>query len=283
LTFIGKISLLLSSVIAIILLLGGAWSILFYSKNTMFETAFSIQQFGYSLLLLFWALVGWEIIGNYSAEVENPDKTIPRSIFYSAATIVVVSLTVAFAIQSVDLDLVGEQNLTMIAITLPLFGRFSHFLIGFITASLCLATYLLIVGGVSRLMASQATERFYPAFFSIRNRNDIPIVALLCLCSIHLLMFGALALRILNTETLVAIANGFFIANALTGLLAAIRIFSDNWMKMFSIILSMAFIYIFSYSEPIVIAVIVGLGTYFIVKQLWYKRKQNTMAKSIYS
>ena len=42
-------------------------------------------RFGYGLLLLFWTVVGWEIIGNYSAEIRDPGRTIPRSVALSVA------------------------------------------------------------------------------------------------------------------------------------------------------------------------------------------------------
>ena len=44
------------------------------SVRGLVDGTFQFTDFGRGLLLLFWALVGWEIVGNYSMEVKTAGK-----------------------------------------------------------------------------------------------------------------------------------------------------------------------------------------------------------------
>lgn len=138
---VGKVSFIFSTVAAVLLLSGGISSIPDFRKGAFFETPFSFRDFGYSILLLFWALVGWEIIGNYSMEVKDRNKTIPKAIFLSVTIITIVCLVVSGATQWIDTDkIVQQSNLRLTIILIPLFGVSAPFVITFITAVLCMST-----------------------------------------------------------------------------------------------------------------------------------------------
>lgn len=275
-TSVGRIAFVISTSVAGVLFVSSIYSLAMYPKRQLLETSFSLSNFGYSLLLLFWILVGWEIIGNYSAEIHHPAKTIPRAVMYSATTIMVVSLTVAAGIQWINPTAVGVEQVSVTMIILPLFGRLSVLFMSIITASLCMTTYMLVLGGVSRLIASQAEAHLFPAILGKRSTQQVPIAALLALVGIHSLVFAALALDWFTLEQIVAVANGFFLSNALCGLLAAIRIFPGRFMKIVATLLACMFVVILLFSSPIVLIVIGVLTIYFVWKQL---TTQNTCSQ----
>ncbi|MCP4746568.1 MAG: amino acid permease [Desulfobacteraceae bacterium] len=266
-TSVGRIAFIVSTVIVVILFFSSIYSLAVFPKTNLFVTPFSLTKFGYSLLLLFWTLVGWEIIGNYSAEIRDPARTIPKAVIYSATTIMLVSMTIAAGIQWIDSNAFNITQVSVTMIIFPIFGRLSALLMGIITAALCMCTYILIVGGVSRLIASQAEENFLPEIFGKRSKNNVPVFALLALVSIHSLICLAVYLDILTLEKIVATANGFFLANALCGILASIRIFSNKFIRIMAALLAVLFLIILFFSSLWILITISILTLYFFWKQ----------------
>jgi amino acid efflux transporter len=243
-TFVSKISLVLSSAAALILVCGSWAAIPYFRKGDWIATPFEWGSFGSGLLLLFWALAGWEIIGNYSNEVRNREKTIPQAILISTLIIALVSLSVAAAAQWIDparLHLAEKQPLLLTVVLYPLLGSAAMPLLSMITGGLCISTVLLVMGGTSRLMASQAEQGTFPQFLARRNRRNVPIAGIAALGCIHLAVFAALGMGWLHPQSLVAIANAFFIGNALLGILAAARLIRDWEIRCAAAILTVGF------------------------------------------
>jgi amino acid efflux transporter len=101
-TFVGKISLLLSTVSAVVLFTGSAVSLSNHHKAFAITDTFQPQSFGYAVLILFWAVFGWDIIGNYTDEVKDIRKTTTRGMSLSFIVIAAVYLVVAAAMQWSD-------------------------------------------------------------------------------------------------------------------------------------------------------------------------------------
>ena len=57
--------------------------------------------------------------------------------------------------------------------------------------------------------------------------------------SVHIVLLILLWQDVLNLEALVAIADGFFIANALIGILAGMVLFRSLWLKVFTLMLAL--------------------------------------------
>ncbi len=81
-TSIGKAALVLSSVATILLIAGGAATLLFYSDFDITSEPFELPVFGEAMLLLFWGLVGWEIIGCFSGEIKDPKRTYTKAALF---------------------------------------------------------------------------------------------------------------------------------------------------------------------------------------------------------
>ncbi|RXT06356.1 APC family permease [Ammoniphilus sp. CFH 90114] len=262
---VGKLSLILSSSIAFILVTGAIISLLYYRGEVLISTPFEWPSFGYSLLLLFWCLVGWEIVGNYSGEVREPSKTIPRAIVFSAIVITVVSLTVAAAVQWMDPATIGlgsEATGKLDMILVPLFGSFSLPVISLITTALCISTALMVIGGVSRLICAQAEQGIFPLFLAARTKNHVPFSAMMALFTIHLITFTFVLLDWATLKQLVAVADGFFLCNALLGILAAFKLVNQGWVRTIAIFLAICFLGILLFSNVWVLILIALLTSW---------------------
>lgn len=259
--FVGKISFLLSSFAAISLFVGGALTLSDIQTTEYFSLdEFSTGEIGYSLLLLFWTLVGWEVVGNYSGEVKNPKKNIMRAVYISFFIIAAIGLTVAAAIQIVQ----DREQIT--PILTPLYGSFSKPIMITLTLSLCITTYLMFVGGVSRLMGALSRENLLPRFLGKQNSSGAPLGPVLFYICYYTLLYFAVYQGFFDVAKLVALADGFFLANALVGLFTAIKLLPGTVTKTIICILSIIFMAILLHSSLWVLCLIALIPVWVIKK-----------------
>nr|MDH3164458.1 hypothetical protein [Bacillus licheniformis] len=225
-------------------------------------------------MLLFWALVGWEIVGNYSMEVKNRGKTIPRAVVISGLTVTVIYLaTAAAAVQWIDPGFSANGQLKLAMMLTPLFGSFALPVIAVLTAVLCMCAYFQVTGGATRLVASQAG-----GLFAYRSRGNQPTAALGLIFLIHTIVFVCLMFHFLNVETLVLIANAFFICNSLCGLAAAYKLLSGRIYKKVCLFLMGGFTPLILFSSSWVLLFIMLASALFVVNfrqlNIWKKVKR---------
>lgn len=261
---IGIIALILSSISALTLFCGGVITLLFQRKEVVMLQDYSGGHFGYALLLLFWTIVGWEVVGSYSGEVKDPQKNIMRAVVFSAIVIGLVSLVVSGAVQMAAPMLYADKPLHVTAIITPLFGSGSENLMSILVLALCSVTYLLFVGSVARLVSSLAVAGVIPTVLSRKNLNGAPVYAVVLLTSVHLIVLLACHMGVMDVESLVALADGFFIANAFIGLVAAVKMLKDTVLRVVSAILCILFFIIFINSSSIMICVVLLLAGMFL-------------------
>ncbi|MBP1988412.1 APC family permease [Paenibacillus eucommiae] len=268
-TFIGKLSFLMSTVSAITLFVAAVVSLSIHPKPFAITTPFQVNHIGYAVLLLFWAVFGWDIIGNYTKEVKDVKKTTTRAIILSFIVIAVVYMVVAAAVQWTDIKSYWNKDFSLAAIMHPLFGEWSHLIIAFLGIFLCASTYLLYVGGISRLTASLSEDQILPAFMSKRTRQNIPFVAISTIGIVNLIVIFLIQLGWFDLESLVLIANSFLAMNALIGILAGIKVLNNRLVNVSGVILSVfVLVVIMMYSSTNVLLMIGALSIYFSYKQL---------------
>ncbi len=271
-SFVGNVALIMSLVAAVILFWGGAKTLTAPALRPTVTEAFDPLQFGYAVLLLFWTLFGWEVIGNYSAEVKDPRKTITRAIGISAIVIAAVELTVAAAMQRIGPTGDGATA-SITPVVASVFQEASHGVIALVTLFLCCSTYLLFVGSVVRLTASLATERALPAFFGRRLKNNTPLAAIIGIFLLHTAVFGCFTAGVFTIEKLIALSNGFFIANSLICICAGVRLIKNGSVKIAGTVLALFFLAMLAhYATGYSLLVIGGLAVYSVVRQ-WRQRR----------
>jgi APA family basic amino acid/polyamine antiporter len=265
-TSIGRISFIMSTLVTATLFTGAASILLFHRQSGLTLPTFSESQFGYGLLLLFWTVVGWEVVGNYSGEVRNPEATIPRAVTFSVCVMAAVSLTVAAAVQMIPPEMVHGQSVSITDLIRPLFGTGSDIIMAVLVSSLCITSYLLFTGGVARLGASLAVEGYLPKILSRKSRTGAPFTAILVPAGFHLCVLTAVYFQMTDIEHLVSMADDFFIANALIGILSATRLLKEKLLRAAAALLAIFFTGILLQAAKPVIGIIVGMALFFLYK-----------------
>jgi len=252
--FLGKVMLVVTSLITIIFLLSSVTILLDVKHFTFFLPTFEIKDIGYSFLLVFWAIVGWEVIGNYSKNVQST-KTLTKAVVFSAVMVSLIYILVASAICFGDFSLKQSESFKLVWIIEPLFKSYSHMLLIAISLILCVGTLILFVGGVARLISSLKLTSYSSKHIS----SGSPIGALNILGFIHIITLTFVYFEILDISNLVAFANGFFIANAIIGLITAIVLFENGFLRYSSFILLSLFFSILLFSNIFILITIVLL------------------------
>ena len=258
--FIGKIMLVVSSAITLIFLISSINIILKTSSFEFFIPSIELSQVGYSFLLAFWAIVGWEVIGNYSNEVKET-KTLTNAVMFSAITVSLVYILICLAIVFGDFEHKNIDKFKLVWLIEPIFKSYSNMILSSVSLVLCIGTLILFVGGVARLISSLKLTSYTSKHLS----NKTPIGALNLLSFIYIITLILVYFKILTLDNLVAFADGFFIANAIIGLITAIVLFEKGFLRNCSIFLTLIFFIILLFSDIFILITIISLFifTYF--------------------
>ena len=260
--FIGKLMLIVSSAITIIFLISSLNILLQTSNFSLLIPSIEFSQIGYSFLLAFWAIVGWEVIGNYSNEVKET-KTLTNAVIFSAIIVSLVYILICLAILFGDFEKKGLESFKLIWLIEPIFKSYSNLILSSISLILCIGTLILFVGGVARLISSLKLSNYTSTHLS----NKTPIRALNFLSMIYIITLILVYFEILSLDNLVAFADGFFIANAIIGLITAIVIFEKGFLKYCSILLTLVFFAILLFSNIFILMLIISLFIFTYLKK----------------
>jgi len=254
---IGKVMLFITSATTIIFVISSINILLNVNEFTLSFIPISNSEIGYSFLLIFWAIVGWEVIGNYSNDVRNT-KTLTTSVIFSAIVVSLVYLLIAFAISFGNFTLKNQEAFKLVWLLEPIFKEYSNIILNTSAVVLCMGALTLFVGGVARLISSLNLTKYT----SKHLKSGAPIGALNLLAIAHITNLTLVYFGILNTSDLVAFADGFFIANAIIGLITAIILFKNGFLKYSAVILSVLFFLILINSNILILLSILALFIY---------------------
>jgi len=255
LKFISTLSFVLSTLIAVVLTISSIRILTSSGISITPIQSVNPTDLGGVVLLLFWAIIGWEVIGNYSTQVKDPEKTIPKATIMSLIAITGTYLVIALAFQSFEFT----QTLSLVDVLTPTFAGYSAGILALLVTGLCICTYMLIVGALSRLVHSLSVEGFIPEVFINRNENGVPINALKYFSISHMVVLSISLFNIFDIEIIVSIANGFFLANAVIGLLAAAYVINNPFYKISGVFLSVSLLFILGFSSKLIFVALVTL------------------------
>jgi len=259
--FLGKLMLVVTSAITIIFLISSINILLHVEKFIFILPSIEMSEIGHSFILVFWSIVGWEVIGNYSNDVEDK-KTLTNAVIFSAIVISLVYFLIAMAVCFGDFE-DKNSSFELIWLIEPIFKEYSQIILASVSIVLCIGTLILFVGGVSRLISSlQITS-----YMSKHLQNGTPIGALNFLSFIYFITLVLVYIDYLNLENLVAFADGFFIANAIIGLITAIILFDKGFFRNSAILLSVLFFIILLFSNIFILLTIIGLFMFTYLKK----------------
>lgn len=263
-----RASVLLAVSATALLLLGSWLTFAFHSHAPRPLPMANGKAMGHALLLMFFGIVGWEIVGNYGNEVRAPQRTIPRAALLSSCIVGLVFLSVGAGMQYGTFPPAAGHGVTVLLH--PLFGRFSPWLMAAMVAALCITTYIVFAGGVARLAAHLGEHGGMPAFFGKRNRFGAPVNAMASYTAVHISLVGLSCLGVVNVADFLAVADGFFMTNALLGTLAAARLFHAPVPKLAAVLLSIGILSVLAQAHWPVLAA-VGL---FSALTLWPRLRE---------
>ena len=272
---VGRAATLLASAATVLLLAGSAVTLLFHLGPAHPLPPFDAGAMGYTLLLLFWGVVGWEVVGNYGAEVDNPRRTVPRAAVLAAVLIAVVFLAVAAAMQYGAFPPDAAPGVG--GLLLPLFGPAAPLVMSGVVTALCVTTYLVFVGGVVRLVAHLAQDGALPRFLDRRNARGVPVLAVIAYTAVHLFQIFLVSRGVLDLAGILALSDGFFLANALLGALAAVRLFPRPLPRAVALVLSLGLASVLSHSHWQVLAAIAAMGVF----AFWQARRGRALAPAL--
>ncbi|MGB3367176.1 MAG: amino acid permease [Acidaminobacteraceae bacterium] len=269
--FVSKVSFVISSLTATILLISSAIILMQNGINISPLSSLEIGTFGETVLLLFWAIIGWEIIGNYSSQVDRIERTIPIAAGISIVVITSTYLIISLAIQSFPYS----EGLSLIEIISPVFGNSSKWILAVLVTGLCFSTYLLIVGGLARLVNTLATQKYLPKVLEKTNEFEVPTSGVIYFISVHTIVLILTQFEVLNLERIVNIANSFFLLNAIIGLIAGFIVIKSKLFKLTTIILivCLSIIMLFSSFE-----ILIALFVVFVISLLIGKRRESYLS-----
>ena len=261
------------SVVSSLFLFGGALaSLVTHPRPLVFATPFAAEQFASSVFLLFWTVFGWEVMGNYSAEVRDPERTIPLSVLYSCLAIAAVSLTVAAAVQWSGTGADSERTLS--GTVAAAYGGAGIPILAFLALFLCGSTYILYLGGAGRLMWSLAEDRVLPHLFTGRTRRGVPGVGTALLIFANIIVLGLVQFGLFDLAGLVKIANGFLVANALLGIAAGIVLLRVLWLRIAGVVIGLFFLGLLVLDSSIFDLVMIGAATTFFGLRAYANRSR---------
>lgn len=247
----GRLILLLSTATALLLISGSVATLFSLPTLALPQGHLDMHAMGNTLLLLFWAIIGWEMLANYIEEVENPARTILHAMKISLAIIITIYLLTTFALQTYSQANPGAARIQ--PLLYPLMGRYANLVFSLLAAALCICTAVSAVGAVSRQLRARSAAGLLPAFLDGRFSSLLVVVlanaAVLC----------ASLLGALDVETMVSIANTFFIGNALLGLAAGFLYFPQKPLKVSVAVLMVMLLLLLLFSKPFALILFAAL------------------------
>lgn len=251
-SFMGKFMLVLSSATACLLLVGSLATLF---RAPAVEIPHSLPSAGklcHTLLLIFWSIIGWEVLGNYVEDVRDPARTMIRAMKISLSAIILIYLLTSFALQN-------SRGTDMSNLLSPVFGQFSVLVFGILAAGLCICTIVTFTGAVARQTTARMHALKSPALFRKKW------VAVLALLAVNLIVLTLNAVGWLSFENIVATSNALFIGNAFLGLVSGFKLIRSVFIRVGIGVLLFMLLMIFMFSpiySIILFALVTGISLF---------------------
>jgi len=135
---------------------------------------------GQAMNLLFFAFMGWEMIGHLAEEFHNPRKDIPLSLCVGYLLISLLYFSIVFVTIGSGVYKTGNSTTAMIDLIAYRWGKNAGMIVAFLGFIICYCTVHAYIAGFSRLVYAEAREGNFPALFGkLHPRYQSPYVAIL--------------------------------------------------------------------------------------------------------
>lgn len=204
---------------------------------------------GNAMSLIFFAFMGWEMIGNLAEEFKNPRKDLPISLGLSVVVINVLYLAVAFVTVGTNVYLSDAPLTAMITLATYRWGDNAGLLVAVLGIIACYCPVHTFLAGFSRLVYAQARDGSFPVWFaSLHPRFQTPHRALLTFVPVVLSILLLSYLFSLDLQALINLPSANFLAVYVLGMSAAAKILTDKSGKILAVVSTLLSLAIFAFS-----------------------------------
>jgi APA family basic amino acid/polyamine antiporter len=145
--------------------------------------------FAISLIFVTYAYSGWNAATYIASEIEAPSKNVPRALFIGTVVVMVLYALInyifmyttpmsEFVEQLPDGSFTGRVEVGLISAR-HIFGSTGGDIMGLVIATLLISTISAMVFVGPRVIQSMAKDLRMLSFFSVNNKNDIPVRCIL--------------------------------------------------------------------------------------------------------
>jgi amino acid efflux transporter len=195
---------------------------------------------GETMTLLFFAFMGWEMIGHLAEEFPNPGRDIPLSLGIAALLVNLLYLAVAFVTVGSEIYRSGNPVTAMVTLVALRWGEVAGIFVALLGFMVCYCPVHTYIAGFSRLVYAQARDGHFPARFSrLHPRFQTPHIALLCFAPAYLIILCLSYQFSWDLKPLISIPCATFLAVYMIGMVSAARILptrlgkSSAWLSAF--------------------------------------------------
>ncbi|PSR27067.1 MAG: amino acid transporter [Sulfobacillus thermosulfidooxidans] len=180
---------------------------------------------GESVALLYWAFVGWEMIGHLSEEFINPVRDIPRALMVAVVVVGILYLavsSVSIGTMAYRMHSHGAGLSVLIGMEL---GRMGAIITAVIALLITYGTMHTYIAGFSRLVYAQARTGDLPRFFAhLHPTRRTPARVFAALLLPDAVVLGSVLVFHTSLAQLIAWPSAVFIVLYLVAMLAAWRL-----------------------------------------------------------
>lgn len=180
---------------------------------------------GRAMTLLFFAFIGWEMIGHLAEEFKNPLRDIPLSLGVAVLLVNALYFSVAFATVGTEVYLAGNPITAIVTLVAFRWGDMAGSLVAFLGFIVCYCPVHTYVAGFSRLVYAQARDGNFPKYLSrLHPDYQTPHMALVFFAPIYLFILFLSYQFAWDLKPLLSIPCANFLAVYILGMISAARI-----------------------------------------------------------
>lgn len=179
---------------------------------------------GEVMTLLFFAFMGWEMIGHLAEEFKNPARDIPLSLGAAALLTNLLYFAVAFVTIGTGVYRAGNPITAMITLVAYRWGDMAGTFVALLGFIVCYCPVHTFIAGFSRLVYSQARDGYFPKYWGqLHPRFQTPHIALLAFAPIYFAILLLSYKLSWDLKPLISLPCANFLVVYILGMVAAAR------------------------------------------------------------
>jgi amino acid efflux transporter len=220
---------------------------------------------GETMMLLFFAFIGWEMVGHLAEEFRNPKVDLPLSLGISLVIVATIYVAISFVIVGNGLYLDTTPSGAMLGLIARSMGDNAATAVALLGFLICYCPVHTFIAGFSRLVYAQARAGDFPdRFAQLHPRFQTPHRALLAFIPVF---FGILSLSFLfhwDLNTLIGIPSSVFLLVYTAGMFAAFYILPTPFGRCCAAVSALASLVLFLFAGlyilyPVIVTILVWL------------------------